>query len=241
MNKEPAGKPCQNLPCTQEEFNRFALIHGRLKGLMKILRNRSVEDMDKVEYKQIELDEDLTGFWPTIEKMGQRVGIDISGKLDMVKEIIFDKEIQTSLDDIDPGMMTGGLTIDGKYYDEIQLEEMMNNDLEKGSQRREDLIKDLDRIMIRLNKCFGAKEKSDLQQSSPEKAMEEGQRSETIKEKEEGILKPKPPEFLQKLLWFIKYGKKNWGLILLAIIILGIFFSIRHGLLNKIFTLLKNQ
>jgi hypothetical protein len=40
------------------------------------------------------------------------------------------------------------------------------------------------------------------------------------KEGEKGILEPKPPEFLQKLLWVLKHGRNHWKLILLAAIIL---------------------
>jgi hypothetical protein len=159
----------QDNPCTDDEYNRFVLIYRRLKDLMKLLRKKCVEDEDKIAYKQIELDEDLTMFWPTVENIGRSVEMDVSGKLDMIKEIIFDKEIQTSLDNIDPDMMSCGLTIDGKDYDVIQLEAMMRDELDEGAQKREDLIKDLDRIMVRLNRCFGANEEANMQLKGPSK------------------------------------------------------------------------
>jgi hypothetical protein len=49
-----------------------------------------------------------------------------------------------------------------------------------------------------------------------------------ILEKKEGELEPKPPEFLQNLLWVIKYGKKYWKLIILAIIVLSAFFCFKQ-------------
>jgi len=52
------------------------------------------------------------------------------------------------------------------------------------------------------------------------------QENKGTKKNQKGVLDPKPPEFLQKLLWMLKYGRKYWGLILLAIFLLllwGIF------------------
>lgn len=62
-----------------------------------------------------------------------------------------------------------------------------------------------------------------------------------IKEKRERVLEPKPPEFLQKLLWILKYGKKYWKLILLAILILlaAGYILPKFGLFGKISTLIK--
>lgn len=40
------------------------------------------------------------------------------------------------------------------------------------------------------------------------------------KSEREGMIEPKPPEILQKTLWILKYGRKYWGLILLAIFLL---------------------
>jgi len=50
-----------------------------------------------------------------------------------------------------------------------------------------------------------------------------GDNIKAIQEKQEGVLEPKPPEFLQKLLWIMKYGKRHWKLLLLAILIFLIF------------------
>jgi len=50
-----------------------------------------------------------------------------------------------------------------------------------------------------------------------------GDNIKAIQEKQEGVLEPKPPEFLQKLLWIMKYGRRHWKLLLLAILILLIF------------------
>jgi len=41
-----------------------------------------------------------------------------------------------------------------------------------------------------------------------------------ILKKQNGMLEPKPPEILQKILWVLKYGRKHWKLIILAIVLL---------------------
>jgi hypothetical protein len=60
--------------------------------------------------------------------------------------------------------------------------------------------------------------------------METEQRNETIKDKQKETLEPIPPEFLQKLLWVIKYGRKHWKIILLAVIILLVSFYVKQKL-----------
>jgi len=58
------------------------------------------------------------------------------------------------------------------------------------------------------------------------------------KKEHEGLLEPKPPEILQKLLWICKHGRKHWKLILLAIAVLlltSIFILPRFDLFSKIF------
>lgn len=162
--EKAAKRKEKNEPCTKDEYNRVALIYGHLKDLTKLLRKRSVEDEDKIAYKQIELDEDITEFWSTIENIGRSVGVDVSGKLDMIKEIIFDKEIQTSFSGIGDLLSTGGY-INGKYVDEIELAEMMKKEYEQAAELRQNLIQDLDRIMVRLAKCF---QRPDTKDTAPE-------------------------------------------------------------------------
>jgi hypothetical protein len=58
-----------------------------------------------------------------------------------------------------------------------------------------------------------------------EKPGETKQRNKDIKEKHEGTLEPKPPETLQKILWIRQNWKKYWKLLILAGLILLIFFS----------------
>ncbi|UCG12215.1 MAG: hypothetical protein JSU72_17200 [Deltaproteobacteria bacterium] len=143
----------QTKPCTEKEYKRLTLIHGRLRDLMRLLR-RSDKDVEEIEYRQIELDEDVTEFWPTIETIGQRVGINVSGKLDVLKEIIFVKEITPLL----------GANFD-EYADEIELAEMVREGLERTEKLRVDLIQDLYRIMVRLAKRFGVNKKIELEPS----------------------------------------------------------------------------
>jgi hypothetical protein len=45
--------------------------------------------------------------------------------------------------------------------------------------------------------------------------------------KSDGVLKPKPPEILQEILWVWKYGRKYWWVILLAILV-TLFLTILH-------------
>jgi len=64
----------------------------------------------------------------------------------------------------------------------------------------------------------------------------------SVKKKQEGILEPKPPEFLQKILWLWKYGGKYWKLILVSILLLFIsiiFAFFKFYLFNKISNSLK--
>ncbi len=53
------------------------------------------------------------------------------------------------------------------------------------------------------------------------------------KSEREGFLEPKPPEFLQKLLWITKYGRKHWKIIVLAVIVLFVFFFVKEKLLDN--------
>jgi hypothetical protein len=46
-------------------------------------------------------------------------------------------------------------------------------------------------------------------------------------EEQEGVIVPKPPEFLQTLLWLWRHGKKHWKLILLAAIIMLLGFILQ--------------
>lgn len=52
-------------------------------------------------------------------------------------------------------------------------------------------------------------------------------------EEKESVIEPKPPEFLQKLLWIIKYGGKYWKIIALAVIILVVFSFFKVKLENN--------
>ncbi len=57
-----------------------------------------------------------------------------------------------------------------------------------------------------------------------------------ILEKQKGMLESKPPEFLQKILWVLRYGGKYWWLLVLALLVLFIYcillrlnpFGMRH-------------
>jgi len=82
--------------------------------------------------------------------------------------------------------------------------------------------------------------KADLTNEKPAKTEYENK---NLKEKQEGLLEPKPPEFLQNLLWIWRYGRSHWKLVLLAILtllILSIFVLPKFDLFSKIYTLIKN-
>jgi len=61
----------------------------------------------------------------------------------------------------------------------------------------------------------------------------------SAKEKQEGLLEPKPPEVLQKLTWLKQYGIKHWKLILCGIFLLILWTFVLPILAAKIFTLMK--
>jgi hypothetical protein len=76
-------------------------------------------------------------------------------------------------------------------------------------------------------------------QATPETEHE----NKVVQENQEGVLEPKPPEFLQKLLWICRYGRRHWKLVLLAILILlflNIFVLPKFDLFSEIYRLIKN-
>lgn len=82
--------------------------------------------------------------------------------------------------------------------------------------------------------------KADLTNEKPAKTEYENK---NLKEKQEGLLESKPPEFLQNLLWIWRDGRTHWKLVLLAIVILlilSIFVLPKFDLFSKIYTLIKN-
>ncbi len=55
-----------------------------------------------------------------------------------------------------------------------------------------------------------------------------------ILEKQEETLEPKPPEFLQKLLWILMYGRKYWWLLFLAVLVFSFLYILpRLNLFSK--------
>ncbi|OGU60974.1 MAG: hypothetical protein A2X64_02925 [Ignavibacteria bacterium GWF2_33_9] len=144
---ESAHNP-QKLPCSQAEYKHFTTIHTRLKDLMKLLR-ATERDYEKIQFMQVELDEDITAFWPIMENIGQNVQIVLSGKLEILQNIINDIEIENPYTVMEPPF-----TIDGKDFDEIQAVEMAEKYFEEKMQPRYELIAALDRILVRLNKSF---------------------------------------------------------------------------------------
>lgn len=52
-----------------------------------------------------------------------------------------------------------------------------------------------------------------------EKPIETEQKNKDAKREREGMIQPKPPEILQKILWILKYGRRHWKLVSLAILI----------------------
>ena len=146
------------------------MIHRQLKDLLK-LRRVSPKDYEEIAYKQTKLDEDVTGFWPTIENIGRNVGVNISGKLNMMKEIIFDKKVETIFSGISD-LVSGGCYINDKYVDEIELEKVMLEEFEQATKPRDNFIQELDRIMIRLDKCFDINKEMTPQQPGGKKSAE---------------------------------------------------------------------
>ncbi len=77
--------------------------------------------------------------------------------------------------------------------------------------------------------------------SKQEQSAETEPGNKNTKREQEGMIKPKPPEFLQNLLWYIKHGSRNWKLMLIAMIILSSGVDLKFELHNKIFNLFKNK
>jgi hypothetical protein len=75
--------------------------------------------------------------------------------------------------------------------------------------------------------------RSITQYNKPVKPAEKGQGNKDTKRQEEGMITPKPPELFQNILWMLKYGKKHWKIIALAVIILGVIGLLKIVLSNK--------
>ena len=75
----------------------------------------------------------------------------------------------------------------------------------------------------------------------PDESTGIGRKKKEMKNEQEGYLEPKPPEFLQKMLWVLKHGTKHWKIILLALFVLGIPFGLKFNLHGKAFSLLTKK
>jgi hypothetical protein len=62
-----------------------------------------------------------------------------------------------------------------------------------------------------------------------EKPAETEQKNKNMEGEREGTIAPKPPDILQKILWILKYGPKNWKLLLIAGLILFILALIKFN------------
>jgi hypothetical protein len=83
-------------------------------------------------------------------------------------------------------------------------------------------------IVIDELQCIKAK--LEYQTKQPAKT---GQENKVVQGEQEGVLEPKPPKFLQNLLWIMKYGRRHWKLVLLAILSLLILGVFKHFVLPK--------
>jgi hypothetical protein len=131
-----------------------------------------------------------------------------------------------------------------RYY--IFLSSVHDNFLQGVKKITEDIWSDnLPRaVLCCLDKGYGDKTaflKAALERVCQSNHKIDKKKEQDTKREQEGMIEPKPPEFLQNLLWYIKYGLRSWKLILIAMIILGIFFCLKFGFHNKIFDLFKNK
>lgn len=148
------------VPCTRKEYDCFVLFYEHINNYHKLLCNES-GNYSKITYKKIELEEYVTESWQTITKVGISVGIDISNKLTILKDIIANKEVENPYLAVDPPF-----TIDGEYYDEIQALESARKHDEEARHPRYALLDDFRRIMVRINKRFNTDTEIKLQSSA---------------------------------------------------------------------------
>ena len=140
-------------------------IHKRFRELLKEFRKPSHKKPEDLSLKQIDLEDDITKFWPEIRRIGQRVGVDLPTNLDTVRAIINNNEIV----EIHPSAHI--------YLDAIEMEEAYGASYRAEAKVRDGLIKDLDRILVRLNKYFGVNKEIKSQQSLPQKLTGSGRGS----------------------------------------------------------------
>jgi hypothetical protein len=114
----------------------------------------------------------------------------------------------------------------GKWKSEKSINTMIEGIYSTESDKRaiDEIVKELETVRQNLSKTVSPEQptepsgnKADL---SSEKSAETEQENKDVKDRQEGFLEPKPPEFLQKLLWIKKYGRRHWKLVLLALLIL---------------------
>lgn len=151
MNKKKNGR---NKICSEDEFERFISIHKRSTALRKEFHVSIEKRSDGFSLRRIDLDEDSSAFWPTMKKIGQKVGVDLPDTPALIKAIINEEEEENLYANLGYDCV-GGVWFDGKYMDEIELADRMRENIEEQSIPRNELIKNIDRIMVRLCKHFG--------------------------------------------------------------------------------------
>jgi len=173
--------------CSEEEFRQFASIHKRLTALQKEFYEPIEKRYDGFSLRRIDIDEDISTFWPTMKKIGQKVGVDLPDTPALIKAIIYEEEITSPYLNLADYCGTGGY-IDGKYVDEIELAEMAKEDIEEREKPRYELSEKIDKIMVRLCKHFDVQPNED--QNTECHNANGDPRPETTSETES---KPKPP------------------------------------------------
>ena len=139
--------------CSEDEFRQFTSIYKRLTALRKEFYKPIEKRSDGFSLRRIDIDEDISTFWRTMKKIGQKVGVDLPGTPALIKAIIYEEEITSPYPDLAEYFGTG-CYIDGKYVDEIELAEMAKEDIEERENPRYELIENIDKIMVRLCKHF---------------------------------------------------------------------------------------
>jgi len=125
--------------------------------------------------------------------------------------------------------------VDGEYK---KLIPFANSHLVSAGLAQPSILKDFERQIN--NKKEKAKQTIEIRLAILEKQKAASKNKKEAKEKE-GVLEAKPPEILQKILWVMRYGRKHWKLILLALFLWGIFVWPKLDFLNRFYHPTKKE
>ena len=157
---------------------------------------------------------------------------------------IFDETIETcrvrGLKPVEPYIREAAMLLEGHLiypiYDEIvDIDQHLRGKGNPKSVGRRNVVEEsaemrkiLDERKDEMIRGINEQNERSVKALASTKQLETGQKDIPKKgEEREDLIVPKPPEFLQKLLWLWKYGRKHWILILFAAILLLFYILIQ--------------